>query len=249
MTGTRMGMAESTVRLLTHDAAQLPRPSATCRHHHAFWQLDHCDGGCISSWTPQGTIRLHPGEGLLLPPGHSHAFRYPRGSRYVSWKFTWSGPGPAEAVHLAAQPGWRGIAAALAAGPTAAARPHLLAAAMRIAGAPPPATGFAAGLISLVDAHPERSWSVAALARCLDLSPGHASARFRAEQGIALKRWLDVRRAEAAGRMLAGSDLGIAHIADACGFSDQFAFSRFFRRVTGTSPSAFRARQERLSRP
>lgn len=249
MTGSRMGMAESTVRLLTHDAARMQRPSATDRHHHAFWQLDHCAGGAIIAWTPQGSVHLRLGEGLLLPPGQGHAFRYPRGACYVSWKFTWSGPGPAGAVHLASQPGWRGVAAALAAAPVAAARPHLLTAAMRIAGAPPPATGFAARLISLVDAHPTRIWSVAALARCLALSPGHVSARFRVEHGIALKRWLDVRRAETAARMLAGSDLGIAHIADACGFSDQFAFSRFFRRITSTSPSAFRARQGRFNRP
>lgn len=242
MAGSRTGMAESTVRLLTADAATVPRPSATGRHHHAFWQLDHCDGGTIAGWTPQAVFRLRRGQGLLLPPGQRHEFRYRPGTRYVSWKFTWDGPGPITAVFLDAQPGWRGVAAALAASPVPPAVPHLLAAALRIAGAPPPDPGLAAELARLVDAHPGRSWSVAAVARALGLSPGHASARFRAERGMALKRWLDARRAEAAGRMLAGSDLGIADVAAGCGFADQFAFSRFFRRVTGASPSAFRAR-------
>lgn len=246
MAGSRVGMAESTVRLLMADAATVPRPAVIGRHHHAFWQLDHCTGGGFTAELAGGSWRMRRGQGLLLPPGVEHGFRYGSGARFVSWKFSWPGPVGVAAVRLAGQPGWAGLAAALAAtlaaGPAAVAVPHLLAAALVIAGAPAPATGFVAELISLLEAHPERSWSVAAVARSLGQSPGHVSARFRSERGLTLKRWLDVRRAEVAGRALAGSDLGIADIAYRYGFSDQFAFSRFFHRVTGQSPSSFRAR-------
>lgn len=245
MAGSRSGMAESTVRLLIADAATLTRVAATGRHHHAFWQLDHCAGGTIGAVLPSGPLRLRRGHGVLLPPGTPHQFSYRPGSRYVSWKFTWSGAAAAQPIVLAAQPGWVGLAAALASAPAVAAIPHLLAAAMHLAGAPDAPQGLAADIARLVDAHPARAWSVAAIAAALGLSPGHVSARFRAERSIALKRWLDTRRAEEAARALAGSDLGVADVAARCGFADQFAFSRFFHRVTGESPSSFRARRLR----
>jgi AraC-like DNA-binding protein len=146
---------------------------------------------------------------------------------------------------LAEQPGWAGLALALAAEPPAAAIPHLLAAAMQIAGSPmvaPAPAGIAATALALLDADHRRPWSVASLAAALGLSPGHASSRFRAEHGLSLKRWLDARRADRAGQVLAASDLPIAEVAARCGFADPFAFSRYFRRVTGNSPSAFRAK-------
>jgi AraC-like DNA-binding protein len=242
MAGSPTGMAKSTAHLLIADRATLTRIAATGRHQHAFWQLDHCDGGVIDADLPAGTLRLRRGQGVLLPPGAAHQFRYRPGSRYVSWKFTWSGAAVAQPVLLDAQPGWAGLGAALAAGPAEAAIPHLLAAAMHLAGAPDAPAGLAADIARLVDAHPARAWSVAAVGSALGLSPGHVSARFRTERRIALKRWLDTRRAELAARALAGSDLGIADIAERCGFADQFTFSRFFHRVTGESPSAFRAR-------
>jgi len=184
------------------------------------------------------------GQGLLLPPGTPHQFRYRSGSRYVSWKFTWDGPGPAPTL-LATQPGWTGLARALAARPAVDAVPFLLAAGMHLAGAPPPEVGLGADVARLVEAHPARAWSVAALARLLDLSPGHLSARFRATAGMPLKRWLDVRRAEHAAQALAAGEMAIGDVAARCGFADQFAFSRFFRRITGDSPSAFRSRCRR----
>jgi AraC-like DNA-binding protein len=245
MAGTMMDLAKSTVRLLLADAATLGKPSATGRHQHPFWQLDHCAGGPFTVSLAQGRIRLARGHGILLPPGSPHDFRYPRGARFVSWKFLWDVPGPERPVPLVDQPGWPGLALALAAQPAEGAIPHLLAAAMHVAGsamsAPAPA-GIAGAALALLDAQHRRPWSVASLAAALGLSPGHASARFRAEHGLSLKRWLDARRADRAGQVLTASDLPIAEVAARCGFADPFAFSRYFRRVTGHSPSAFRAR-------
>jgi AraC-like DNA-binding protein len=240
-------MHDDRLRLLTADAATLKHPARTGRHHHAFWQLDHCAGGTIAAHITGHDLHLRPGEGLLLPPAAVHEFIYRRNSHYVSWKFTWDGAGPATPVVLAQQTGWTGVAAALAASsvirPLHSATEHLLCAAMHIAGAPKPAAGFATDLSRIVDAHPARAWTVAGIAAALGLSPGHASARFRAESGMALKTWLDARRAAHAGEVMGASDLGLADLALRLGFADQFAFSRFFRRVTGDAPSVFRARQ------
>jgi AraC-like DNA-binding protein len=244
MAGSRIEMAESPVRLLSSGARTLPGTSHTGHHQHAFWQLDHCAAGSFSVALASGTLRLRPGHGILLPPGTPHDFRYPRGARYVSWKFTWEGRAGDAAVLLADQPGWIGVAQALAADPIAGAVPHLLAAAMHLAGAsaPVPSADFAAAVQRHLTTIPPAEWSVAAVAQALGLTPGHASSRFRAERGVALKRWLDTRRAEQAAALLVAADRSIADIATACGFPDAFTFSRFFRRVTGESPSAFRKR-------
>jgi AraC-like DNA-binding protein len=239
MAQSKADMAEPTVRLLIADAATVSRRAATIWHDHPYWQLDHCDGGTIDVRLADGHRQLRPGQGLLLPPGAMHAFSYRRGSRYVSWKFTWPEPGPMTTI-LADQPGWPGLARALADRPITAALPHLLTAAMRMAGAPLPCRGFLADINRLVAQHPGRAWSVTAIARALGRSPGHVSAAFRAQAGTTLKHHLDVLRAEHAARALAAQELPIADIATRCGFADAFGFSRFFRRVTGQSPRAFR---------
>lgn len=125
------------------------------------------------------------------------------------------------------------------------ALPHLLAGAMQLAGAPDPATtssGPVALVANLIAAHPERVWNVTSVAAALALSPGHLSTSFRTAHGLPLKQWLDAQRAAHAGRILAASDLSIADVAQRCRFTDQFTFSRFFRRVTGERPGAFRQR-------
>lgn len=255
MAGSPVPMAESPVVLLHADRALLTRASRTGRHHHPFWQLDHCAHGTITAGLPGRELVLRRGQGVLLPPGVAHEFRYTAGSGYVSWKFRWGGPagsgpagsGPAGggAIILDRQPGWRGLAAALAEGPPAAAIAPLLAGAVRLAGVvdgPTPASDLRSTLSALLARHPSRAWSVAGLARTLRLSPGHLSARFHAEHGLALKPWLDAQRADGVARLLAASDLPLAALAPRCAFADAFALSRFFRRVTGESPAAYRQR-------
>ena len=245
MAGSPVPMAESPVVLLHADRALLTRASRTGRHHHPFWQLDHCAHGTIAAWLPGRELVLRRGQGVLLPPGVAHEFRYAAGSAYVSWKFRWDGPVAGGAILLDRQPGWRGLAAALAEGPPAAAVAPLLAGAVRLAGVvdgPAPATDLRGMLGALLARHPDRAWSVAGLARALRLSPGHLSARFHAEHGLALKPWLDAQRADGVARLLAASDLPLAALAPRCAFADAFALSRFFRRVTGENPSAYRRR-------
>lgn len=244
-----MGMAKSTVRLLIADTAAMPRAAATGRHHHAFWQLEHCAVGTITARLPVRTVVLTPGHGILLPPGTPHDLHYRAGTRYVAWKFSWDQARPHTIVHLDQQPGWRGLAAALAVMATQPATPavaHLLTAVLLLSDippAPPAGTDLIADLTRLLEVQPPHAWSVASLARALGFTPGHVSARLRVICGMSAKRWLDVQRAERTGRSLIGSDLGLTEIAERGGFSDQFALSRFFRRVTGETPTAFRSRQ------
>jgi AraC family transcriptional regulator len=48
-------------------------------------------------------------------------------------------------------------------------------------------------------------------------------------------------RVERAKRLLANTHIPIAHIAAECGFCHQEHLTRAFRRLTGTTPAAFRA--------
>lgn len=62
--------------------------------------------------------------------------------------------------------------------------------------------------------------------RVLGLTPKQLIMRFRLEEGI---------------RLLITTDAALTDVAHACGYYDQSAFSRHFRRVVGTSPAAYRA--------
>ena len=62
--------------------------------------------------------------------------------------------------------------------------------------------------------------------RVLGLTPKQLVMRFRLEEGL---------------RLLTATDVAISEVATACGYYDQSAFSRHFRRVVGTSPAAYRS--------
>jgi len=64
-----------------------------------------------------------------------------------------------------------------------------------------------------------------AMRRVLGLSPKQLVMRFRLEEGL---------------RLLTTTELAIAEVAHRCGYYDQSAFSRHFRKVVGSSPNAYR---------
>lgn len=86
-----------------------------------------------------------------------------------------------------------------------------------------------------------RPVSVRQLARHLGYSIKYLSVKFHQETGQTLKTFLDQIRIKQAESLLILSDASITQIAAQMQFADVFAFSRFFKRLRGTSPKNFLA--------
>ena len=75
------------------------------------------------------------------------------------------------------------------------------------------------------------------------LSRHYFCTAFRRATGFTPLEYLTYLRVEKAKAMLQGSDLPIGDIGFAVGYGTASAFTASFRRVTGTTPSLYRARQ------
>ena len=64
--------------------------------------------------------------------------------------------------------------------------------------------------------------------------------RFKMVTGVAPSEYVATVRLQKAKNLLTDTDLLIKEIAFACGFENEYYFSNFFKKHTGTSPSAFR---------
>jgi len=73
---------------------------------------------------------------------------------------------------------------------------------------------------------------------CLSPSPFHAA--FREAFGVSPMRFLLNMRMRQAQRMLLSGDSAVGHVAESCGYSDPFCFSKAFRKHCGMPPSAYR---------
>jgi AraC family transcriptional regulator len=91
-----------------------------------------------------------------------------------------------------------------------------------------------------IETNLETSVEIADLAAIAKLSPCHFARAFKLSVGTTPHEYLVDRRLEKAQELLAATDLPLAEIALATGFSDQSHFARRFRDHLGTTPSAFR---------
>lgn len=82
--------------------------------------------------------------------------------------------------------------------------------------------------------------SLPEIAAAAGLSPAHFARRFKASLGVAPHRHLLRLRLERAKRLLRDTDRSVAQIAFECGFSHQEHMTRFFGRLAGTTPAAYR---------
>jgi AraC family transcriptional regulator len=83
-------------------------------------------------------------------------------------------------------------------------------------------------------------FSLASVAAECNLSVSHFAHAFRRTFGRPPHRWLMERRLDAVKDLLITSRLTLAEIAVECGFADQSALNRSFKRVLGESPGAWR---------
>ncbi len=81
------------------------------------------------------------------------------------------------------------------------------------------------------------------LSNFLGYSQKYCSEFFRVRMGVCFSHYVKTLRITRATGLLRDHDLPLAHIAERLGFSDSFAFSHFFKRVMGCSPSEFRRQQ------
>jgi AraC-like DNA-binding protein len=94
----------------------------------------------------------------------------------------------------------------------------------------------------LMDREYSRPLAVAALARAALMSTAHFSRQFRAAYGETPYSYLMTRRIERAMALLRLGELSVTEVCLAVGCTSLGSFSASFTRLTGETPTAYRAR-------
>lgn len=95
---------------------------------------------------------------------------------------------------------------------------------------------------ALVDEHFKKHLPMSAYAGPLGITPGQLSRLCREVLGISSLEVINARLVHEAQRDLVYTSVSIKQLAGQLGFADEAYFGRFFRKHTGLSPRAFRAR-------
>ncbi|WUH91980.1 AraC family transcriptional regulator [Streptomyces sp. NBC_00433] len=104
-------------------------------------------------------------------------------------------------------------------------------------------------LVSALDAHPGRPWTVESMARVAHLSRSSLGERFRRDFGRSPAQVLREVRMRHARELLAGTDRPVERIAFTVGYGSAAAFSRAFSAHHGSSPQAWRSRPAAAQHP
>jgi AraC-like DNA-binding protein len=108
-----------------------------------------------------------------------------------------------------------------------------------------PGSARMAQLRALVQSQPAQRHTADTLAAALACSAKTVARTVRDATGLSLKAWLDEQAVLEAQRLLVHGDEPVKRVADRLGFADAGNFVKFFARVAGTTPAAFRAAQRR----
>ncbi|MFO0774366.1 MAG: AraC family transcriptional regulator [Nitrospiraceae bacterium] len=103
-------------------------------------------------------------------------------------------------------------------------------------------TAIAARIRDFIGANLHCGVTLKLLAAHLGYSEKYCSDLFQTTMGTSFSDYLREQRLERARHLLVYTQQPFSQIAAALGFSDQFAFSHFFKRSTGSAPLEFRRR-------
>ncbi|HEY3180211.1 MAG TPA: AraC family transcriptional regulator [Casimicrobiaceae bacterium] len=106
---------------------------------------------------------------------------------------------------------------------------------------------WVARVIDIVEADLAHAPTLGQLAIEVGAHPAHVARAFRRAYGETIGAYVRRRRVEHADRALLTSDMPLAHIAAAAGFSDQAHFTRVYRRHFGVPPGARRRQRNSCS--
>ena len=98
--------------------------------------------------------------------------------------------------------------------------------------------------IMLIETQLSQTLLVSDLSAACALSPDYFSKLFYQEFGITPARYVTQRRITQASELLRHTQLSIDHIADQCGFTNRFHFSRVFKQLLGQPPAGYRKQQQ-----
>lgn len=252
-----MALPENIVCFQRKSASELNRPRHGRALHHRFvliFALRTAATVCVDD----RTLRLEPGEGLLVFPFQFHHYVNPQREAlcwlFVTFELAEAGPmEPLRFRPFGLTPGIRSLLTEVVANyqareegePLALLLGLLLARLRRLDPARPrnasasPTPEFVMQVNRLGQRSGE-SLRIRDLAGLLNVSPSHLRARFRASCGVSLGRHLRRLRLEKACGLLRLTANRVTEIADQCGFGSIYSFSRAFRAAFGQSPLAYR---------
>lgn len=92
-----------------------------------------------------------------------------------------------------------------------------------------------------LDTHYAEPVSLARIAHVAGFHPVYLARMFRQQYACSVGEYVRWRRVESACTQLSGGTKSLSQIASECGFCDQAHFTRTFHRLTGLTPTAYRA--------
>jgi len=238
-------------------AADLNRPQRGRALHHRFVRILALQTA-VTVLVDDRAIRLNANQGLLIFPFQFHDYIEPAQPE-LNWLFVTFeliddgalaalrfrpfmikpavGRLAAELVEAYLQSGEANLTALLLA--LLLARVRHAAPARRQSPAPPVTPGLITQVNQLVRRR-DQPLSIKEIAGSLGISASHLRARFRISCGVSLGRHLRRLRLEKACGLLRLSPSRVSEVADLCGFTSIYNFSRAFRNAYGVSPLAYR---------
>jgi len=100
-----------------------------------------------------------------------------------------------------------------------------------------------------IEAHSAEELSLSKVAKAAGISPNYLSEKFKHVTGINFVDYVAHARFEKASELLHDVDLRISEIAFAVGFQSLSQFNRVFKKLSGKSPTQFRAERGRPAGP